>query len=220
MEFDTSVMGGKAPGNGAALSIALSFQCSNALAQNVHTLHPARQAASGKDSDLDFCHVKPTAMFGGVMELDALQDSACFGRLEGFVEGSGRVGIEIVLHDAHVFGMGVDLVNQPTNATSRSRVWCDAASSPHAASLRAVRRRKTGWPCPAAHIHNRCVLPVLGPSVLEAVRRPPVRRVFRQSRRWGSGDRTPLHRGPARLPSARQTPPLRWECTTARVARA
>jgi hypothetical protein len=50
------------------------------------------------------------------MEFDALQNASCFGRLEGFIEGSRRVSIEIVLHDTHVFGMRIDLVDQPADA--------------------------------------------------------------------------------------------------------
>ena len=50
------------------------------------------------------------------MELDALQDSACFGRLEGFLEGGWGMGIEVLLHDAYLVGMWVNLVDQPADA--------------------------------------------------------------------------------------------------------
>ena len=59
MEFDTSIVGGKAPRDGAALSIALSLQSGKTLLQDLHALHPARQAAAGKDGDLDFGHIEP-----------------------------------------------------------------------------------------------------------------------------------------------------------------
>src|SRR5260370_24095236 len=116
MKFDPSVVGWKASVDGAALSIALRLQSGKVLSQDLHALHPARQAPSCENGDLDFGHVEPAAMFGGVMELDALQDASCFGRLKGFIEGSGRMGIEIVLHNAHILGMRVDLVHQPADA--------------------------------------------------------------------------------------------------------
>jgi len=54
MELVTSVPGSKAPGDGAALSIALGLQGGDTLAQVLHTCHPTRQTASRKDTDLDF----------------------------------------------------------------------------------------------------------------------------------------------------------------------
>jgi hypothetical protein len=75
MELVTSVIGGKTPRDGAALSITLGLQGDNALAQVLHACHPTRQTASRKDTDLDLRHIQPTAMFGCVMELDALQDA-------------------------------------------------------------------------------------------------------------------------------------------------
>ena len=79
MELVTSVVGGEAPRDGAALSIALGLQGGNALAQVLHTCHATRQTASRKDTDLDLGHVQPTAMFGRVMELHALQDAPGLG---------------------------------------------------------------------------------------------------------------------------------------------
>ena len=111
MQFDPSVMGGKAPGDGAALSIALGLYSGNALSQDLHALHPARQAAPGKHGDLDFRHVEPGFHVWGEMELDALQDPASLSRRKGFVEGCRSVGIEVVLYDAHLLGMWVDLVD-------------------------------------------------------------------------------------------------------------
>ena len=53
MKFVTSIVGGKAPGDGAALSITLGLQDGDALAQVLHTCHPTRQTPSRKDTDLD-----------------------------------------------------------------------------------------------------------------------------------------------------------------------
>ena len=81
MELVTSVMGSKAPRDGAALSITLGLQSSNALAQALHAFHATRQTTTGKNTDLDFCHIEPTAMFGRVVELDPLQNLSGLGVL-------------------------------------------------------------------------------------------------------------------------------------------
>src|SRR5712692_10195482 len=116
MEFDTSILGGKAPREGATSCIALCFQGGNALTQDLHALDAPRQAAAGKNSDLDFGHIEPAPMFGGVMELDTLQNASCFGRLEGFIEGSSGVRVQVILHDAHVFRLRIDRIDQPLDA--------------------------------------------------------------------------------------------------------
>jgi hypothetical protein len=66
MEFFTSVMGGKAPRDGAVLSIALGLQGGDALAQYLHTFHAARQRAPRKNTDLDLGPIQPTAVCGRV----------------------------------------------------------------------------------------------------------------------------------------------------------
>ena len=111
MEFDPSVLGSKAPRDGAALCIALSLQSRNAFTQDLHALDAPRQAAAGKNSDLDLGHIEPAPMFGGIMELDALQNASCFGRLEGFIQGSSGVRVQVILHDAHIFRLRIDRID-------------------------------------------------------------------------------------------------------------
>ena len=53
MELVTSVVGGKAPRDGATLSIAFHLQGDNTLAQVLHACHPARQTSTRKATDLD-----------------------------------------------------------------------------------------------------------------------------------------------------------------------
>src|SRR5438046_431589 len=116
MEFNPSVVGGKTPRNSTVMSIAFAFQSGNTLAQDLHAFNAPRQAASCKESDLDFGHVEPTAMLRGVTELDTPEDTPCLSRLEGFVECSRRVSIEVVLDDADGVSMRIDRINQPANA--------------------------------------------------------------------------------------------------------
>src|SRR5437763_2822143 len=116
MQLVTSIAGSKAPGDGAALSIAFSRQSSDTLAQHLHTFHATRKTDTRKNADLDLGHVQPTAVFGRIMELDALQDAPRFWRREGFIQGRSGVRVQIILHDAHVVSLWIDLIHQPANA--------------------------------------------------------------------------------------------------------
>ena len=116
MKFVTSIVGGKAPGDGAALSIALSLQGGNTLTQVLHTCHATRQTASCKDTNLDLGHIQPTAMFGRVMKLHAPQDAPRLGGFKGFIQGSSGMGVQVILHNANAGGVRIDLVDQPLDA--------------------------------------------------------------------------------------------------------
>src|SRR5438067_3371553 len=116
MELGTRIVRGKAPRDGAQLRIALRLQRGNALAQILHAFHATRQTATGKNTDLDFGHVQPTAMFGRVVELDSLQDAPGLGWLKGLVKGRGRMSIEVILHDTNIFGLRIDRIYQPSDA--------------------------------------------------------------------------------------------------------
>src|SRR5690348_10388040 len=111
MELVTSVIGGKAPRDGTALGIALGLERGDTLAQDLHALHATRQTATCKNADLDFGHIEPTAMLGRVMELHALQKAPRLGRWEGFIQGSSRMGVQVILDDANVVGMRIHRID-------------------------------------------------------------------------------------------------------------
>ena len=46
-------------------------------------------------------------MLGGVVELQAAQNSPGFGGRECLIEGAGRVGRQVVLHDPNARGIGI-----------------------------------------------------------------------------------------------------------------
>lgn len=54
------------------------------------------QTLATQSAEFNLGHVEPTAMLGGVMELKAIRKAVGFLGFEGLVEGSRRVGIEIV----------------------------------------------------------------------------------------------------------------------------
>src|SRR2546430_5483497 len=104
MKLVTSVVAGKTPRDGTTLGIALCLQRGNALTQVLHTLHTTRQTATGKDANLDFCHIEPTSMLRGVMELHPLQNPSRLRRRVRLIERGSRMCVQVILHDAHVFG--------------------------------------------------------------------------------------------------------------------
>ena len=56
----------------------------------------AIQTLTAEHADLDLDHVEPAGMLGGVMELQASQNSPGFGGRECLIEGAGRVGRQVV----------------------------------------------------------------------------------------------------------------------------
>ena len=116
MELVTSVIGSKAPRDGAVLSIAFGLQGGDALAQVLHADHATRQTATSKNTDLDLGHIEPTAMFGRVVELHPLQKPPGLCWCVSFIQGRGRMRIQGILHDANVFGVRIDRIDQPLDA--------------------------------------------------------------------------------------------------------
>ena len=51
-----------------------------------------------QNGKLNFNHAEPRGMFGGVLKLQLTLNSPRLNRWESRIEGSGRVGIEIVQH--------------------------------------------------------------------------------------------------------------------------
>lgn len=50
------------------------------------------------------------------MELHPLQNAPRLRRCVSLIEGSSGVGIQIILHDAHIFGVRIDGIDQPLDA--------------------------------------------------------------------------------------------------------
>src|SRR2546425_12096629 len=49
------------------------------------------------------------------MELEALQNAASFGRRKRLVERRRRMCIQVILHQANVLGLRIDLIHQPAH---------------------------------------------------------------------------------------------------------
>ena len=116
MHLSPSIGAGKAPMDMTLVRIALSRQGHNVLPQMIEALDSFGQAAPFKNADLDLGHIEPTAMFGRVVELHPLQNPPGLGWLKSFVERSGCMGVQVILHDAHVVGVRIYGLDQPLDA--------------------------------------------------------------------------------------------------------
>ena len=77
---------------------------------------PRGLVAHAEISNFDLGHVEPAPMLRRVMELHALQNAPSLGWLEGFIQGSSSMRVQVILHDAHVFGVRIDRIDQPLDA--------------------------------------------------------------------------------------------------------
>ena len=85
----------------------MSFPCGDFAAEGLRVVDSAVEALAAEDADLDLDHVEPTGVLGSVVELQAAQNSPGFGGRECLVEGAGRVGRQVVLHNPDVLGIGI-----------------------------------------------------------------------------------------------------------------
>ena len=85
----------------------MSFPGVDFAAEPVWVVDSAVEALAAQHADLDLDHVEPTGMLGGVVELEAAQNSPGFGGRECLIEGAGRVCRQVVLHDPDAGGIGI-----------------------------------------------------------------------------------------------------------------
>ena len=118
----------------------------------------------GQHAELDFRHVQPTPVLGGVVELQALGNPSGLGRWERLVQRRRAVGVEIVQDHPPPPG-SPDRLHPPASASGgRSPAWCAAGSPPPAATRPAARRPGTGCGCLPAGIRGPAAGEVQGPG--------------------------------------------------------
>ncbi len=72
----------------------------------------APKALPTKMAEFDFRHVEPTAMFGGIMNVEFIGDSFGLRGRKCFIQRSFGMGIQIVHHEADFLCMRLMLINQ------------------------------------------------------------------------------------------------------------
>ena len=76
--------------------VAPGFPGLGFLTQGVEVGYPTIQALPGEDTEFPFGDIEPTAMLGGVVNLQALRQASGRVRGEGFVERAQLVSIEVI----------------------------------------------------------------------------------------------------------------------------
>ncbi len=72
-----------------------------------------------QDTEFDFSHIEPTAMFWGVMAFHFGGDAAGFSRRERFIEGSNFIRVQIVHHQDEPLCLREMDVDQVTQAVGK-----------------------------------------------------------------------------------------------------
>jgi len=79
-----------------------SAQALGLVLQDVDIGDASGEALFGQDAQFDLGHVEPAAVFGGVADLQAIQESPRLFRREGFVQRGRRMG-DVVVPNQHDF---------------------------------------------------------------------------------------------------------------------
>jgi hypothetical protein len=87
--------------------VSLSFPCGDFADEALWIVDSAIQAFAAEHADLDLNHVEPTGMLGGVVELEAAQNSPGFRGRKCLIEGAGRGGRQVILHDPDARGIRI-----------------------------------------------------------------------------------------------------------------
>jgi hypothetical protein len=72
----------------------------------------APQTLTAQMAQFDLCHVEPTAVFGGRMDLSFLRDAFRLRGIKGFIQRCCGMGMQIVHHQTKFFPMGIRLINK------------------------------------------------------------------------------------------------------------
>ncbi len=102
---------GKLPDNLTLSRIPFVLQRGDLLPQRIWVRQALVQATALKDANFDLGHIQLTRMFRRVMKLQALLDATGFGCRKGLVGRTRSVGIEIILDDAHLLGVGIAIIH-------------------------------------------------------------------------------------------------------------
>ena len=73
--------------------------------QGLEVWNAAIKALVREDGEFGFGHIQPAAVLGRVMPLEASGEAPGLGGREGFVERSGFVSVQIILHQHDFFGL-------------------------------------------------------------------------------------------------------------------
>ena len=94
------------------------FPCRYFAEEALWIVDSAIRALAAEHADLDLDHVEPAGMLGGVVEFQTLQNPPSLGGRKGLIEGTGRVGRQVVLDDPDARGIRIMDIDEFAHALS------------------------------------------------------------------------------------------------------
>ena len=95
MEFGSGVLGVEPPVDGGPGGVALGDQGLDFPPEGGFVGEPLLEAAARQYAELDFRHIQPTAVLGGVVKLQPLGDAPGRRRWEGLVQGRCPMSVQM-----------------------------------------------------------------------------------------------------------------------------
>src|SRR5574341_2037066 len=117
-QTNASIIGRKLPVNGGMSVIASVFDGSD-LTLECRFVRDMSAEFAHEDTELNFSHVKPASVLGGVMENQASQDTIGLGGGKGLVQRSGLMSIQIVHDHIDPFRIRKGHIGQPTHLVGK-----------------------------------------------------------------------------------------------------
>ena len=149
MQVGSGVMGVEAPVDGGLGGVALSNQSLDLPPESFLVGEPLSEAGAGQYAELDFRHIQPTSVLGGVVELQPFGNPPGLRCRERFVQRRHAVSVQVVRRPGSP--RPPDRPRPPAIASvGQSPPSCAVGSPPRAATRPAARKPRTGSACPRA----------------------------------------------------------------------
>ena len=214
MEFGSGVLCVEPPVDGGLGGVSLRDQGLDFPSEGLLSGEPLPEAGTGQYAELDFRHVQPTAVFGGVVKLQPLGDAPGFRSRESLVQRRRTVGVQIV-QDYPIPPRPPGRLHPPASASGgRSPASCAARSLPPAANPPRAHRPRTGSGYPPSGTRSPAAAAVPAGESAGAGFRPTTGSRSRQSRPLAVPGHRVRRTNPARPPCGPRSPHSPWECTT------
>ena len=214
VKFGSGVMGVEAPVDGGSGGISLRDRGSDLPPEGGFVGDALLEAGAGQHAELDFRHIQPTPVLGGVVELQPFGDPAGLRRWEGLRTGKPSCGCSDCPGPAAP-PRPPDRPRPPAIASvGQSPLSCAVGSPPRVATRPAAHRSGTGCGRPRADTRSPAAAEFRAGAAEPAASGPTTGWRSRQSRPPAfAGHRVPRI-GPALPPCAPRSRRSPWGCTT------
>src|SRR5258708_23357183 len=118
-QFDAGIGGGKMPVNGSLFLVALGFKAPNSQIELGGVGNAWVEGTRRQNTQFNFSHVEPRAMFGGVVKAQARENASGLSRLKSLIQRSGGVRIEIVQDQMNTAPIGIYGFDQPLHGVGQ-----------------------------------------------------------------------------------------------------